>query len=96
MVVPARNCGFQSSFSSRQHLTQNYPNHFRPMLASRTLQRIRPLEGMRAHNLHLPPIIGLGAEDRNSPSPRFIGKHMFDDRSNLCLQTRISRLLHLY
>ena len=25
-----------------------------------------------------------------------IGKHMFDDRSNLCLQTRISGVMHLH
>jgi hypothetical protein len=66
------------------------------MLAGRTLQGIRPLEGIRAHDLHLPPIIGLGAEDRNLPISEPIGKGMFDDRSNLCLQTGISRVLHLH
>jgi hypothetical protein len=82
--------------SSRQHLTQNYLNHFRPMLASRTFQRIRPFEAIRAHNLHLPAVIALGTEDRNSPNSRPIGKHMFDDRSNFRLQTGISRVLQLH
>jgi hypothetical protein len=86
----------QSSFSSRQHLTQNYLNHFRPMLASRTFQRIRPFEAIRAHNLHLPAVIALGTEDRNSPNSRPIGKHTFDDCSNFRLQTGISRVLHLH
>ena len=66
------------------------------MLASRTLEGIRPLKAIRAHNLHLPPVIGLGAKDRNSPNSGPIGQHMFDDRSNLSLQARISRLLHLH
>jgi len=94
--VAARNESLLSSFPSRQHLTQYDLNHFRPMLASRTLQRIRSLEPIRAHNLHLPPVIGLGAKDRNAPISGPIGKHMFDDRSNLCLQSRISRVLHLH
>src|SRR6267154_1884826 len=83
-------------FSSRQHLTQNDLNHFRPMLASRTFQRIRPLEAIGAGNLHFPSVVRLRPDNRNSPITEPIGKHMFDDRSNLCLETGISRVLHLH
>jgi|SRR5271170_7273085 len=91
-----RNCGLFLSFPSRQHLTQNDLNHLRSMLASSTLQRIGPLEAVRADNLHFPPVIGLRPDDRNPPIPNPIGERMFDDRSNLCLQGGISRVLHLH
>jgi hypothetical protein len=86
-LAPVQTPELRSSIklSSWQHLTQNYLNHFRPMLASRTFQRVRPLEAIRAHNLHLPPVIALGTEDRNSPNSRPIGKHMFEiARTSAC------------
>jgi len=91
-----RNCSLQSSFPSRQHLTQNDLNHFRPMLAGRTLERIASLEAVGANNLHLPSVVRLRPDDRNPPISEPICKHMFDDRSNFCLQTRISCVLHLH
>lgn len=51
---------------------------------------------MWAHNLHFPPVIGLRADNRNSPISDPIDKHMFDDRSNPCLETRVSGVLHFY
>ena len=66
------------------------------MLASRTLQRIAAFETIRAGNVHFPSVIRLRADNRNSPIAEPIGQHMFDDRSNLCLQTRISRVLHFH
>ncbi len=65
------------------------------MFVSRTLQRVRPFEGIRPNNLHLPSVIGLRTHNRNPPISGPVGKHMFDDRSNICLQTRIPRMLHL-
>ena len=67
----------------REHLSQNHSNDFRPMLASSTLLRIGPLEGIRAQNLHLPSVVRLRSDNRNPPIPEPIGKRMFDDRSNL-------------
>ena len=64
------------------------------MLAGGAFQRIRALERIGTNNLHLPPIIRLRSDDRNPPVPGPIREHMFDDRSNLCWQTRISRVLH--
>ena len=66
------------------------------MLAGRPLQRIGPLEAIRAHNPQLPSVIGLGADNRNPPISHPIGEHMFDDRPNLCLQSGIARVLHFH
>ena len=71
-------------------------NQFRPMLASRTLQGIRPLEGVGTGDLHFPPVVGLRPDNRNPPVSEPIGKHVFDDCSHLCLLAGISRVLHLH
>ena len=91
-----RYCGLQSSPCPRQHLPQNNPNRLRPMFPRRPFQRIRPLKSIGPHNLHLPSIIRLGAHNRNPPITTPIGQDMFDDGSNICLQTRIPRVLHLH
>jgi len=66
------------------------------MLAGSTLKRIGALEAIRAHNHQLPSVVRLRSNNRNSPISEPIGKHLFDDRSNLCLQSRICRVLHLH
>jgi hypothetical protein len=90
-----RNRGLQSILFLRQHPPQNNPNRFRAMLPVRAFKGIRPLKSIRARNLQFPPVIRLRSHDQDPPIPRPIGKHMFDDRSKLCLRSRISGVLHL-
>jgi hypothetical protein len=80
----------------RQHPPQDNANHFRLMFPGRTFQRIRALEAVGACNLHLPTVVSLGSNNRKPPIAEPIGKHVFDDRANLCLQSRTSRVLHLH
>jgi hypothetical protein len=49
-----RNRVLQSILSPRQHLPQDDPDRFRPVFVSRTLQRVRPLEGVRPETRHSP------------------------------------------
>ena len=80
----------------RHHLPHNTPNHLRPMFARSALQRIRPLKTTGTGNLHLPPVIRLGAHNRNLPISRTISKHMLNDCHNLRPQRRVSRVMHLH
>jgi hypothetical protein len=80
----------------RQHLPQDDPDRFRPVFVSRTLERIRPLEGVRPDDLHLPAVIRLGADDRNPPISSPIGKHMLNHRRNFPWLGGITRVLHLH
>src|SRR5438034_5764088 len=66
------------------------------MLPRTSFERIRSLKAVGSRNLHVPSVIGLRSDNRNPPISRPVGNHMFDDYSNVRLQIRITRILHLH
>src|SRR5439155_8623353 len=58
------------------------------------LRSIRRLKAVGSRNLHLPSIVCLGTDNRNSPVPRPVRKRMLDSCSHFPLQSRITSILH--
>src|SRR5579864_1013603 len=68
----------------------------RLVLPGGALQRVRPLEGVRPRDPHLPPVITLGADDQNSPVPRPVRAHVLDERRDLPQRYGVPRVVHLH
>src|SRR5260370_28114167 len=68
--IPMSNCwNFRSRPPSWRHPRNKLPDDMRLVLAGGAFERIRPLEGIGASNLHLPPVIRLRPDDRDPPIP---------------------------
>ena len=67
------------------------------MLSGGAFKRIRAFERIRSSNFHLPPVIRLRADDRNTPIPRPIRKSMLNDHHNFRPHPRrAARVMHLH
>jgi hypothetical protein len=80
----------------RHHLRNNRANCARFVLSGSSFERIRPLECIRSCNLHLPPVVRLRPNDRNTPVARPVGKYVLDHCNHIPLQLRIAGVMHLH
>src|SRR5690348_15342521 len=65
------------------------------MLPGRAGQRIRSFKAIRSLHSHLPILACARPDNRYSPAPSAVGKHVFDVRSQVPAQLRIAEILQL-